>query len=189
MQLTLHPKGGYDIKIIAAIVAIGWLLTHILTSFAQTNVNVGDTANSRWVGTWSASVQKPSQRLPTVELDNQTIRQVVRVSIGGDTVRVRLSNVFGQDTLIINTASVGVRSKDAAVEIGSLHPLEFNGQSSVRIPAGARVYSDPVDLAVEYYDLDPESKRLKDFAEGLPYIVGGMKTLLEIGEPFPAPNA
>jgi len=43
-------------------------------------------------------------------------------------------------------------------------------------------------VGVEYYDLDPSSKRLQDFAVGLPYIVGGMKTLLETGEAFPAPS-
>jgi DNA-binding transcriptional ArsR family regulator/uncharacterized protein YndB with AHSA1/START domain len=39
-------------------------------------------------------------------------------------------------------------------------------------------------VTVEYYDLDPSSKRLQDFAAGLPYIVGGMKTLLETGKPI-----
>lgn len=39
-------------------------------------------------------------------------------------------------------------------------------------------------VAIEYYDLDPSSGRASDFAEGVPYIVSGMKTLLETGEPL-----
>ena len=55
----------------------------------------GDRDDDRWVGTWTASPQRPEPPLiapSPAQFDNQTIRQVVRTSIGGHKVRVRLSN-------------------------------------------------------------------------------------------------
>jgi lysophospholipase L1-like esterase len=80
---------------------------------------------------------------------NQTIRQVVRISAGGDRVRVRLTNEYGAQPLVIGEARIARARADGAVEAASLRPLTFSGKSGAVIPAGAPLVSDPVDLPVE----------------------------------------
>jgi lysophospholipase L1-like esterase len=79
---------------------------------------------------------------------NQTLRQIVHVSLGGDRVRVVLSNAFGTVPLEVGAAHVALREKDAAIQTKSDHPLTFGGRSSTFIAAGAVAVSDPVTLTV-----------------------------------------
>ncbi|MGE0407589.1 MAG: SGNH/GDSL hydrolase family protein [Candidatus Korobacteraceae bacterium] len=79
-------------------------------------------------------------------LKNQTARMVVRTSIGGRRLRVQLSNAFGKPPLEVGSAHVAVRRKDSAIAPGSDRALTFSRSSSVVIPPGGVVVSDPVDL-------------------------------------------
>ena len=81
-------------------------------------------------------------------ISNQTLRQVVRVSVGGSRVRVVLSNAFGTAPIQIGAAHVALREKDSAVIASSTRPLTFGGSATGTILAGATLVSDPVDLAV-----------------------------------------
>ncbi len=107
----------------------------------------------RWVATWAPS---PSPQLADVgqirtaklAFENQTLRQIVHVSLGGESLRVRLSNVFGKDKVEIGAAHVALRSNAAAIATGTDRALTFSGRPTVTIPAGAIVLSDPVRLSV-----------------------------------------
>ena len=96
---------------------------------------------------------------PFVHFTNQTLRQIVRTSVGGSRLRVVLSNAFGSAPLTIGAAHIALRENDDAIRAGQGRPLTFSGRSSVTIPANAIVYSDPValtvpplsDLAVDLY--------------------------------------
>jgi lysophospholipase L1-like esterase len=79
---------------------------------------------------------------------NQTVRQIVRVSIGGSKVRIRLSNEFGSKPVQIGAASVGLAGKGAEIVAGSLRPLTFGGAKKVTLLPGAPALSDPVELNV-----------------------------------------
>src|SRR5689334_9935430 len=96
-----------------------------------------------WVGTWTASPQSPRGVMPA-RFSNQTVRQIVRVSVGGSKVRIRLSNEFGNKPVVIGAASVGQAGKVA----GSLRPLTFGGAKHVTLLPGAPALSDPVELNV-----------------------------------------
>ena len=85
---------------------------------------------------------------PFVHFANQTLRQVVRTSVGGSRVRVVLSNVHGTAPLVIGGGAVALRDKDSAVQPGSVRSLTFGGRPTISIPARAVVYSDSVDLNV-----------------------------------------
>ena len=115
--------------------------------------------DGHWVGTWAtATVARDpmpegggpggrSARRPILNFDDQTLRQIVRTTTGGDRVRVVLSNTFGTAPLSVGGASIARRDSEAAIVAGSARNLTFNGQAQITIPAGARVLSDPVDLA------------------------------------------
>ena len=84
--------------------------------------------------------------LTTTDLGNVTVRQVVRVSQGGPRLRLRFSNENSADALPLAAIHVGEAGTDGAVIPGSDHVVTFDGQSSVIVPAGAPVLSDPIDL-------------------------------------------
>jgi lysophospholipase L1-like esterase len=122
----------------------------------------------QWVGTWASAPlldahAKPADQLVAPGPTGVTLREVVHVSIGGEMVRVRLSNLYGTDPLVIGAAQIAQTLKGAAVAPGSGKPLTFHGQPSVSIPPGALVVSDGVpfkfaplaDLTVSFYLPNP----------------------------------
>ncbi len=102
--------------------------------------------DQRWVGTWTASPQAAEP--PGATLEDQTIRQVVRTSIAGERVRVRLSNEFGTTPLVVGAASIARHSAGAAIVAGSDRPLTFGGSRSITLAPGAPALSDPIDFDV-----------------------------------------
>ncbi|MEE4595958.1 SGNH/GDSL hydrolase family protein [Streptomyces sp. DSM 41524] len=88
-----------------------------------------------------------------------TYRFVVHPSVGGRDLRIRLSNAYGDQPVTFGHAYAGVRESGAAVVPGSNGRLTFRGASSVTVPAGGVVYSDPLpgrvqpqsDLAISLY--------------------------------------
>jgi lysophospholipase L1-like esterase len=113
-----------------------------------------DAGGGGWIDTWSASPQpvwEPDFFAPVGiprTLRNQTVRQVARVSLGGNRVRVEFSNEYGEHPLAIGAARVGLAGEGGAVVPGSDRALTFGGGPSATVPPGAPVWSDPVDLAV-----------------------------------------
>ncbi len=107
----------------------------------------------RWVGAWSSAQLAPDAKnsLAPEDYPNATLRQVVRVSIGGDTLRVKLSNLFGTQPLTIDAARIAVSAAAATARIDPAtdRPLTFSASARVIIPAGGETWSDPVKLKVE----------------------------------------
>jgi lysophospholipase L1-like esterase len=103
--------------------------------------------DQQWVGTWTTA---PVSEAPTDtnEISNQTLRQIVHVSVGGEQVRVRFSNAFGTGPLVIGAAAIALRDTGESIVPGSSHVLSFSGNTTFTVPPGAPVVSDPVDLDV-----------------------------------------
>ena len=99
--------------------------------------------NTHWVGTWTAA-PAPAEG---AAFSNHTLRMTPRVSIGGSTLRVRISNAYGTRPLAIGAACVGLRSAGSALVPGSNRRLTFGSEARATIAAGALVVSDPVELA------------------------------------------
>jgi lysophospholipase L1-like esterase len=102
----------------------------------------------RWVGTWAASPQltEPANMPPEPGLADATLRQVVHVSVGGKRLRVRFSNAFGANPLTILSAHLAASATGAAIKSEGSRQLTFGGRTSVTIPTGAPMVSDPVDF-------------------------------------------
>jgi lysophospholipase L1-like esterase len=107
---------------------------------------------STWVATWAASPEpaNPDPGQPLLKIENQTVRERVRVSVGGARICIRLSNEYGMAPVVVGSVTVGVPEDPATVRPGSIHPVTFGGRSSVTIPAGAPILSDPVDFPVAF---------------------------------------
>jgi lysophospholipase L1-like esterase len=104
-----------------------------------------------WVSAWSTAVHSPLPfpgLPPSPVFENQTIRMLVRPSIGGERVRIRFSNAYGTSALAIGAAHVAITRQGAMIVPESDRALTFGGKASVSIPPGAPIVSDPVDLRV-----------------------------------------
>src|SRR5215472_6468127 len=102
-------------------------------------------SDKRWVGSWAAA---PAPAEGIVGFNNQTLRLNPRCSIGGERLRVRISNAYGNRPLIVGAATIALRDKGPAIVAGSSRKLTFSGRDSTAIAAGAVQYSDAVDLSV-----------------------------------------
>ncbi len=150
----------------------------VVMIFGLAGLAAGANAQDHWVATWAASPQTPRFAFPRPPapnpssppsqpgqpnqsspppppffpapptINNQTVRMIVRTSIGGHRVRVQLSNAFGTSALRVGTAHIALRDKESAIVPASDRPLTFSRRTSVNIPAGAEILSDPVDLEV-----------------------------------------
>jgi len=94
----------------------------------------------------------PGRRFPVPRalpgVHNQTVRMIVRSSVGGKTLRVRLSNALGAGTLTLGAAHIAIHAKGSAIVPASDRALTFSGKPGASIYAGQVLVSDPVSLDV-----------------------------------------
>jgi len=99
-----------------------------------------------WVTTWSTSQQlvEPGNMPPAPGLTNNTLRQIVRISIGGEGLRLRLSNEFSKGTVTIQAVAIAVSREGSIIDAATQKMLTFGGKNSVTMPAESEIYSDPL---------------------------------------------
>ena len=113
-------------------------------------------ANGHWVGTWACGPQmvenSPSQdNLPPATLAYSTLRQFVHTTLAGQHLRVRFSNAYGTNAVVIQSAHIALAAETGSAANGVINPatdttLTFHGGPSITIPPGEVVWSDPCDF-------------------------------------------
>lgn len=98
-------------------------------------------AQTHWVGSWGTAPAPQGE--PARRFAHETIRETVHLSLGGDAVRIRLSNAFSNEDVEIGAVRVALASAEKA---SAEKPVTFSGRETVRIPKGGVVLSDPVAL-------------------------------------------
>src|SRR5947207_12449276 len=106
-------------------------------------------STNTWIASWAASPQSgsPNPREALLNIDNQTVRERVRISMGGSQIQLRFSNEFGSSPLVIGS-DIAAPTDASSVEQESIRSVTFEGHKSVTIPAGAPVLSDPITFPV-----------------------------------------
>ncbi|NIK57757.1 SGNH/GDSL hydrolase family protein [Kribbella shirazensis] len=77
-------------------------------------------------------------------LSDMTVRNILRTSVGGKDLRIRISNANGDQPLVSDSVYVGRHDSGASVVPGSSRRLTFGGSTTVTIPPGAMAISDPL---------------------------------------------
>ena len=110
--------------------------------FGQTN---------EWVGTWTTSPQLVEQRNnpPEPGLSSNTLRQVVHVSIGGESLRVKFSNEFSTSPVTMHTVHIAVSAGGDSIETNTDQELSFYGKPEVTIKPGVAIMSDPFHFVLK----------------------------------------
>ncbi|HKQ28411.1 MAG TPA: SGNH/GDSL hydrolase family protein [Burkholderiales bacterium] len=133
--------------------------------------------DNAFVTSWAVGHIQPSAK-NVAQYNNQTLREVVRLSAGGEFVRVRIANTFGTSPLTIGEAHIATSESGARIVAGSDRVLTFGGQRSVKVMAGAPVLSDPVrmdvkpltELAVSLYLPNATAVETSTFLQGTSFI-------------------
>jgi lysophospholipase L1-like esterase len=136
----------------AAITAMAVAAALTATAVSPSLASASQRPDLRWSASWASAMQRPSdvtgRNWSVGGFTNQTIRQVVRLSGGGSSVRIRLSNVYGDRPLIITGATIAKTRAGATVEPGTMRSLTFDGRRSTAIAAGRVEASDSAALPV-----------------------------------------
>jgi lysophospholipase L1-like esterase len=109
----------------------------------------------QWVDSWATANQlvEPSNLPPAPGLNGNTLRQIVRTSVGGTWIRLQLSNRFGNSAVVMDSVHLARSTSGSTIDTTTDRAVLFGGSASVTIPAGQEVFSDPF-----FYNLPALSK-------------------------------
>jgi lysophospholipase L1-like esterase len=151
------PKALHSFYLSCSVIFVACVLLTSGNLFGQSNTD----STKKWVGTWSTAPQlvETGNMPPSPGLTNNSLRQNVRVSIGGDTLRVRFSNEFSSSTVTMKSVQIAVSTGGDTIDVFTSKELKFNGNSEVTMNAGGAVISDQIafnltprmDLAITIY--------------------------------------
>ncbi|VVD81027.1 GDSL family lipase [Pandoraea nosoerga] len=133
--------------------ALSLTLAWVLCAAAAGMTPAALAENAR-VGTWATAPQAVAQHPAAPSFNRapaaggRTVRQIVYPTLSGNEMRVRLSNAYGTQPLVIERAGVALSLRGAAIDAATARPLTFNGQPVARIAPGASMDSDPLPFAV-----------------------------------------
>ncbi|CAJ0816354.1 SGNH/GDSL hydrolase family protein [Ralstonia flaminis] len=120
-----------------------------LISLTAPALHADDARDSGWVATWTASADRNNyattpQSFPAAT----TIRQIVHSSVGGDQLRILLTNEFGTAPVSVGAVHVALSAGGAKIFPNTDRPVTFSGKTSATLAAGAPLISDPIDLPI-----------------------------------------
>jgi lysophospholipase L1-like esterase len=114
------------------------------------STSTGTATNDTWVGSWATAQQlTETANNPPTSLTNNTLRQILQVSIGGPRIRLRFSNEYGSSPVKLTSVHCAKSVSGNTVDTATDKTLTFAGSSSVTIAAKQTVLSDPVDFNLQ----------------------------------------
>jgi lysophospholipase L1-like esterase len=127
------------------------LLSFILLNTWDLSGQAGRGTAKKWVGTWSTGVQLVETRNnpPSPGLTGNSLRQVVRVSIGGEALRVKFSNEYSKSAVTMHSVQIAVSSGGNIIDQSTNKVLTFNGKKEVIMEPGMVITSDPVKFKLQ----------------------------------------
>ena len=141
--------------------------------------------DGKWITAWgtgSTNITLPGYDNITAFVGQVTARTVITPTASGDKMRVRLSNHFGTEPLILDTVTVAKSLGGSKIDAASVRFVTFNGSPTVTIPAGGEVYSDEVSFQVSAMQDIALSVFLRNFGNIKTMGLSGGETYLGIGD-------
>ncbi|WP_030896125.1 SGNH/GDSL hydrolase family protein [Streptomyces sp. NRRL S-474] len=143
MPRTARPRRGTALVALASCLAMGCASGDLPEREAPPRSPGATAPAGDGVVTWASTADRVG-----VAVDGRGYRLVVRTSVGGTGLRVRLSNAFGDRPVTFGNVHAGLQRDGAALVPGSNRRLTFGGARSVTVPVGGIVYSDPLPVRV-----------------------------------------
>ncbi|CAD0001049.1 SGNH/GDSL hydrolase family protein [Flavobacterium salmonis] len=111
----------------------------------QASIKEAGRSNSEnWVGTWATAqmLVEPNNMPPAPGLTDNTLRQIIRVSIGGKSLRLRFSNIFSDQPTVLKSVSVANVTTAPGIDAATQKTLSFNGNPGITMNPEQEVFSD-----------------------------------------------
>lgn len=114
-------------------------------------VRVVKELTPHWTGTWATAMQTPVKAFMPYnnQMSNRSVRQIVKVSAGGDVVRLQLSNIFSTTPVVLRSVYIAPALGGHRVDSAKAVYLSFSGHRGVTVPAGKSLFSDAVRFALK----------------------------------------
>ncbi|KRD57856.1 GDSL family lipase [Flavobacterium sp. Root935] len=125
-----------------------FLQLFILISGCKTNQALENSskksASANWVGSWACAqmLVEPNNMPPAPGLAENTLRQIIKVSIGGEQIRLRFSNIFSDQVTVLKKVTVANVIDAPAIDKKTQKNLSFNGNQEIILNPGQEVFSD-----------------------------------------------
>lgn len=159
------------------------LLITLCSIFGMQEIN----AASHWVGTWATAPQlvEVKNMPPAPGLSGNSLRQIVRVSVGGKKIRLRFTNEFSQSPVTMKSVQIAVSTGGNTIDVATNKELRFSGKSEVTMSPGSAIISDPIsfklkprmDVAVTiYFDQTSPTVSGHPGSRTTSYLLGGNST-------------
>ena len=147
-QISKKNNSSQYLRIIAVVFVI--LISFFLSSCNEHQNKTSSTA-SAWIGTWGTAQQlvEPHNMPPAPGLSSSTLRQVVRVSIGGEKLRMKFSNEYSKKPVTLESAHIAVSHGGSSIDPDTDMELRFDSKTSVKIEPGSTVTSDPLSFPLK----------------------------------------
>jgi lysophospholipase L1-like esterase len=146
MYRIIHLRSHYLYPII--------FLSYIFLITYELSGQLGSGEAKKWVGTWSTGLQlvEPRNNPPSPGLTGNSLRQVVRVSIGGEVLQVKFSNEFSNGPITMHSVQIAASAGGSLINKSTSQILTFNGSKEVTMDSGAKISSDLIT-----FNLQPRS--------------------------------
>lgn len=118
----------------------------------QTITKGTDKSNPiNWVGTWATAqmLVEPNNMPPAPGLADNTLRQIIRVSIGGKRMRLHFSNIFSDEPTVLKSVSVANVVEGSIIDAKTQKKLSFSGNAGITMNPNQEVFSDAFDFALQ----------------------------------------
>ncbi|MGE5811912.1 MAG: SGNH/GDSL hydrolase family protein [Ignavibacteria bacterium] len=144
-------KKFYKLSFISLPTLAGVIFFLLLFAFCSSKPTSVPNPAKEWVGTWRTAPQLVEERNnpPEPGLSHNTLRQVVRVSLGGDSLRVHFSNEFSTSSVTMKAVHIAVSADSSAIIAETDQELKFNGEPEVTMESGSAIISDPFKFTLE----------------------------------------
>ena len=142
--MTQHWWTRVTVGCTTGLAITGMTIVGVVAQPAANRGTFGAPGAGAWVTAWATS----QQALGDTAVTNATVRLIARVTIPGETVRIRLDNGYGADSVRIGRAALAYRVQGPLVAAGSTKPLTFGGAVDAILPPGGTLWSDPVAMPV-----------------------------------------
>ncbi len=108
-------------------------------------------AASHWVGTWATAPQlvEVKNMPPAPGLTGSSLRQIVRVSVGGNKIRLRFTNEFSKGSVTMKSVQIAVSTGGNTIDVKTNKKLKFDGKSEVTMSPGSAIISDPISFKLK----------------------------------------
>lgn len=168
----------------------------LLLALATIVATQAKDSDLKWTGTWAAAAEFTGQNdMPKSSLSDRSLRQIVKVSIGGTTLRLQLSNEFSKEPVEIRSIYIADGTETWTIDTKSARFLTFGGKRNVTIEPGKTVFSDAVKynlrplqrlaITINYGSQTPVNATSHRGSRTTSYIINGTskpKTSFEDGE-------